>query len=288
MKQIIFVVGLLFTIKVNLLSASTYELAKEKLDSLRPDSPYSAVLNARADIKELIPTDKVRATNLLVHLAYFEGSLYRGNTTRRPKEIFKECRDDLKLIQNEAPGVYRVWDTICMALWFSDLGVGAIFQVNQVQTRMNEALDRDLNIKPSFLSAEEVNLLGGGIYRVVAGIFLNEKSFVIMKGIVQDFNGSSISNADLRIKLYSKAIELSKRAIETSPYGLSDDRSGFEYGSNYRVYAQSLAKSNKVDEAIEQVALGLEMIEERKEDGVANLLDYGENLVLENLMQELN
>jgi len=190
---------------------------------------YKNVLNA------VDGDERVYAVEQLGKLAFYEGDLLTSldqNPARRTA-IFADCREFVETIANmsEAVTQYHYWKLQCTAFWVQSAPLlSRLAQIGAIKRYFNSIVGDNIEPRPEV--GIDTRYMGGGIYRVIAGVIKDDLS--------------SLVRSDLPNR--AKALDLADKAIASSAYP-GDDNAGDSYYSNFRGRGDVLNRLGRKDEA---------------------------------------
>lgn len=225
------------------------ELFAERLDGLqavnKARSAYEAIYRDATD------GDLAYAVQQLGRLAIYEGThLISESDRRRKARVFDQCRTMvLPLEEFEAHAtIYVFWRMTCSSLFMQYASIPQrLGAIRGVRKQFNRVVDDDLEIKP------ELNLdpryMGGGIYRILAGIYSNETANMVRSSLPD----------------HEKSFAMIARALASQPFPGSP-LWGSDFYSNYTYKARTLGIMGRASEKKETLDSAIEEIQERIED----------------------
>lgn len=241
------------------------------------------VAAARAEYTRLVPslgeTDLAYAVQQLGKLALYEG-IYLiadvpANNARKAK-IFDDCRKVAAKLKNFPSQVttYSYWRLSCTAHWIRTTTViDRLAGIAEVKREFNDLVDDQLEVKAD--QGIDLRYQGGGINRVLAGIYGDPLSSLIRSGLPDG----------------TKAIDMADRAIRARGFP-GDVNQGTDYYSNHRYKANALKTQRRSNEALQELNAAVAEIEERNADSDLPVgieaETKAEMTLMQNMIQELN
>lgn len=126
----------------------------------------------------------IHAVDHLGKLAYYEGELLtdEGDSKKRVA-IFSQCQNDVDTISpaklGEENPVYYYWRSACTALWGKSANS---FSVLGHLSELKRLMQRGMEVAPDYA--------GGGMLRVVAGVYIGSKMLRFIPGLSDLYNPS--------------------------------------------------------------------------------------------------
>lgn len=222
------------------------------------ESSLENIAAARAEYLRLAPSladaDLAYAVQQIGKLAVYEGTYLIPDAPEnapRKAQIFDQCREiagKLKAVPTQVT-VYTFWRLSCSALWMRHATViNRLAKIAEVKAEFDELIDVQFEVKAE--RNIDLRYQGGGINRVLSGIYGDTLSALIRTGLP---NGA-------------KALDMAERSLRARGFP-GDVNQGTDYYSNHHYKASALIVLRRDAEA--QVGLGAAIaeIEERSADG---------------------
>ena len=193
--------------------------------------------------------DKAYGVQQLGRLAVYEGVYLLPDLDAnkvRKAGIFDACRRTTLLIASEVVvrSVFTYWQMACTAQWMKYATVAdRLAQLGDIRRNFDEVVDDDLEIRAD--AGIDGRYYGGGIYRVLAGIYSNVLASLMRDGLPRG----------------DKAQMMIDRALAARAYP-GDDNAGADYYMNYRHKVEVLQFNGQAQEAERVRTTAIDELEE--------------------------
>ena len=245
-----------FAITSGSVQASVFDHADQMFAQRENNSQNVAA--ARSEYLSLMTSvtgaDLGYAVQQIGRLAVYEGTYLISDDTANnahKAQIFDQCRTTAARISGQPPllTIYSYWRLACSALWIRyATGTERLTKLGEVKQEFDDLVDDQLNIRAD--RAVDLRYEGGGINRVLAGIFGDPLSALIRRGLP---NGA-------------KALDMANQALSARAYP-GDPNQATDYYSNHRYKAVALRSSLRSADALTELSSAISEIEERDHDG---------------------
>ena len=253
-KGAVLAAGLL--VASGLARASVFDHADQLFEQREGSSQN--ISDSRAEYLRLIPlvteNDLGYAIQQIGRLAVYEGTyMISDDPANNPRkaQIFNECKT-LSAKIKDFPSqftVYTYWRLACSALWIRyATATDRLVQISQIKLEFDDLVNDQLDIRAD--RSVDLRYQGGGINRVLSGIYSDTLSALIRRGLP---NGT-------------KALDMADQALRARAYP-GDPNQASDYYSNHRYRAQALRSLFRSGDAVSEVVTAISEIEERASGG---------------------
>jgi tetratricopeptide (TPR) repeat protein len=158
-------------------AAFAFDMSSADAAFAKRENNPAAIAEARAGYRAALKAgsaqEKRYAAERLGRLAYFEGDLMTPeNDEGKRKQIFGECLSDVEAINPSQVGSsieYHYWKAVCTAFWCKAAGkFASLGKVGALKDALRNAEEMD--------KARTTSYEGGGIHRVLAGIYIGSRA----------------------------------------------------------------------------------------------------------------